>query len=76
MELLFSLIVFGYGVFFVFWPEKARQQFLAPFNLEAPTKWYKPNTYMKFRPPVAAFRIIGVVAICASILLYAWRYPR
>jgi hypothetical protein len=57
-ELFVFLITFGYGLFYVFWPEKARNQYLAHFDLDAETKWYKPNTYVKFKPPAGVFRII------------------
>lgn len=63
------ILFFGYGSFYVGWPQKARQQYLAHFDVDAPTKWYKPNTYLKFRPPAVAFRVFGAVLLAIAIFL-------
>ncbi len=61
MGLLFGiLVVFGYGLFFIIWPKKAREWFLRPYNLDAPTQWYKPKTWLKFTPSLGVFRIPAV----------------
>ena len=68
------LVVLGYGLFFIVWPEKAREQFLRPYKLDTPIRWYKPNTWLRLRPSLLFFRIVGATAICLGILvLYLWR---
>ena len=62
-------LTFGYGLFYVGWPEKARQQYLSHFDVDGPAKWYKPNTFLRFRPPIMAFRVFGVVLLAIAILL-------
>ena len=76
MEWFVILVTFGYGLFSLVWPEKARQQYLAHFDVGAPTKWYKSSTYLKFRPPPAAFRLFGVVLLGIGIFLVYVRYSR
>ena len=76
MEWFVIFLTFGYGLFCVFWPEKARQQYLAYFDVGAPTKWYKANTYLKFQPPPIAFRIFGVVLLGIGIFLIYIRYSQ
>lgn len=63
------ILTIGYGLFYVGWPKKARRQYLAHFDVDAPTKWYKPSTYLKFKPPTVAFRIVGIVLLAIAILL-------
>ena len=69
MDWVVIVLTFGYGLFYVGWPQKARQQYLAHFDVDAPTKWYRPNTYLKFRPPTVAFRVFGVVLLGIAIFL-------
>jgi uncharacterized protein YjeT (DUF2065 family) len=64
------LINLGYGLFYVFWPDRARKQFLAHFDVDGPTKWYRPNTYLTFKPPAVVFRIVGIALVCLSVLLF------
>jgi len=62
-----------YGVFMVGWPESARAQFLAYYDLNAPMEWTKPRTWMTSQPPALAFRIAGIVVICVCLaILYVW----
>ncbi len=71
------LVVFGYGLFFIVWPEKAREWFLRAYNLDAPTQWYKPNTWLKSTPSLVVFRILGAVALCLGIIvLYFLRHSQ
>jgi len=76
MEWFVILVAFGYGLFCVVWPEKARQQYLAHFDVEAPTRWYKPGTYLKFRPPGVAFRVFGIFVLGIGVFLVYLRYSR
>jgi len=69
MDWVVIALTFGYGLFYVCWPEKARKQYLAHFDVDAPTKWYKPNTYLKSRPPPVAFRVFGVVLLAIAVCL-------
>jgi hypothetical protein len=76
MEVGFGLFViagiFGYGFFLVVWPDLARRQFLSYYDLNAPMKWNRPRTWLKFKPGDFAFRIVGFVFIALSMyLLYA-----
>ncbi len=71
------LILIANGVFFIVWPERARGQFLRPYKLDSPTQWYKPNTWLKSKPSLVVFRIVGALAICSGILLiYLWKQSR
>jgi hypothetical protein len=76
MGLMFGILVlFAYGLFFIIWPERGREWYLRPFDLNGPTRWYKPNTWLKFKPGLVVFRVFGAVAICLGILvLYLWRH--
>ena len=76
MGLVFGILVlFAYGLFFIIWPEKGREWYLRPFDLNGPTRWYKPNTCLKFKPSLVVFRVFGAVAICLGILvLYLWKH--
>jgi hypothetical protein len=67
MNWVVTILTFGYGLFYVIWPKTARRQFLSHFDVDAPTKWYKPNTYLSFRPPAFAFRIFGFFLIALAI---------
>lgn len=69
MDWVWFILVFGYGLFYIGWPEKARQQYLSHFDVDSPMKWYKPNTYLRFRPPAVAFRLFGLVLIAMAISL-------
>ena len=68
------VLLFSYGLFCLVWPETARQQYLKSFDVGAPTIWYKPSTYLKFRPPLIAFRLFGIVLIVMSIGLIYLKY--
>jgi hypothetical protein len=69
LDLFIILITLGYGLFYVVWPEKGRNQFLAHFDVDGPVKWYRPNTYLTFKPPALAFRITGAALVCLGIFL-------
>jgi hypothetical protein len=69
MDWVVIILTAGYGLFYVGWPQKARQQYLAHFDVDTPTKWYRPNTYLKFRPPTVAFRVFGVVLLAIAVFL-------
>jgi len=70
-------VLFGYGLFFAVWPDKARGQFLAQYDLDSPTKTFNPSTWLKFRPGPLAFRIIGILSVSLSLfLVYFWNSRR
>jgi uncharacterized membrane protein HdeD (DUF308 family) len=69
-----ALMMFGYGLFLVFWPEIARKQFLAQYHVETPPRMLRPNTWLTFRPAIWVFIVAGIVMICLSIfVLYVWK---
>ena len=68
MDWVVIVLTLGYGLFYVGWPQKARKQYLAHFDVDAPTKWYKPK-YLKSRPPAVAFRVFGIVLLAIGIFL-------
>jgi hypothetical protein len=67
--LMTLILLFAYGLFCVVWPEKASEQLLSYYDVEAPSKWHKPATWLKFRPGPLAFRILGLVLVGFSLLL-------
>lgn len=76
MEWFVILVTFAYGLFCVVWPEKARKQYLTHFDVGAPTRWYKPRTFLKFQPSPVAFRLFGVFLLGIGIFLVYLRYSR
>ena len=63
------ILTMVYGLFYVVSPQTARQQYLSHFDVDAPTRWYKPRTYLSFRPPAIAFRIVGIILLATGIFL-------
>jgi hypothetical protein len=74
MDWIVILIFAGYGLFCFVWPEKACEMYLAHFNVGAQTKWYKPNTYLKYAPSAIAFRCFGVVLLGIGVFLIYIKY--
>ena len=62
-----AVVLFGYGLFCIVWPESAQQQYLKSFDVGVQTTWYKPRTYLKSRPPRIVFRLVGIVLVAMSI---------
>ena len=71
MTWIVVIIPVGFGIYYLFWPGHAQQQFMSRFDLDSPVKWYKPNTFLRFSPPVIVFRILGAVLILFGLLLYS-----
>jgi uncharacterized protein YjeT (DUF2065 family) len=78
MGVMFGILVLlGYGLFFMIWPEKGREWYLRPFDVDAPSRWYKPSTWLNLKPDLIIFRIIGGVAICLGlVVLYLWKHSQ
>jgi hypothetical protein len=76
IEWIVIVMLIGYGLFYVIWPGKARQQYMSHFDVASPIKWYKPNTYMRHELPAVAFRVVGVVFIVLSIFVFYVCYSR
>ena len=70
------VLLFSYGLFCIVCPETARQQYLKSFDVEEPTRWYKPSTYLKARPPRIAFRLFGIVLVATGIGLMYLKYSQ
>jgi hypothetical protein len=71
-----AAVLFSYGVFYIVWPETARQQYLKSFDVGVPTRWYNPSTYLKARPPRIVFRVLGIVFVAMSIGLLYIKYSK
>lgn len=76
MEWVVILLTTGYGLFSIVWPDKVREMYLSHFEVDEPAKWYKPNTYLTFRPPAVVFRLFGVVLLGIGIFLIFLKYSR
>ena len=66
---LAALMLSAYGIFCLIWPEKARAHFLANYDLESPTKWHDPATWLKYKPSLLIFRIIGILCFTPGVFL-------
>jgi len=73
MKDIFALVgifvAFGYGLYFIIWPEKAQKLFRSNFDLEGSMKWYKPDTWQRAMPPAFVFRVAGVILLVLSLFL-------
>ncbi len=63
------LMLFGYSLYFVIWPEKAQKLYRSNFDLNSPMKWYKPDTWQRALPSAFVFRIVGLVLLVLSLYL-------
>ena len=68
-DLVGLLVTFGYGLYFMIWPERALKLFRSNFDLNRPMKWYKPNTWQRAMPSAFVFRVVGVVLLVLSLFL-------
>jgi|GEM_PF-2977988 len=73
MILIGILIAIAYSVFYIAWPEKARDWFLKGYKVDDQSLWYKPTTWLTVKPGILAFRIVGLVMLMLTfICLYFW----
>jgi uncharacterized protein YjeT (DUF2065 family) len=63
------LVLLGYGIFFVIWPDKARRMYMAHFDPDSPLKWYNPRTYLRSELPAFVFRIAGIAFILFGLFV-------
>jgi hypothetical protein len=66
---LVALFLLLYGLYMLVWPEKALELYLSQVDLTSPTKWHKPKTWRRERPPVVFFQAAGVFLIIVSLCL-------
>jgi len=77
MTFIGLLMAVAYSLFTIVWPEKVREWFLRGHNVDAPYLWYKPNTYLTFKPGTLVFRIVGLVMLILALMcLYFWIHSK
>jgi hypothetical protein len=69
LQLLAVVVLVGYGVFYLMWPDKARDQCLAHFKIGSPQRWYDPATWLRSKPPLILFRIFGLLILGLAFVL-------
>ena len=73
MIVISFLIAIAYSLLCIAWPDKVREWFLKGHKVDAPSLWYKPNTWLTVKPGILTFRIFGLVVLILSLLLlYLW----
>ena len=72
MLLIGFIIAFGYGVFLVVWPTKAREWFLRAHKVDDPSLWYKPNTWLTVKPGVLIFRLFGLILFVLTLVVFVF----
>lgn len=66
-----ALIVFGLHCLLN--PGRARDRYIRGFDLNSKLKWNQPSTYLRFMPPLVAFRAFGGLSIfCGLLLLFLY----
>ena len=75
-DLIVFFVMFGCGLYYMIWPEKAEKLYRSNFDLESPMTWYKPSTWQRGMPPVFVFRVVGVLLLVFSLFrLYGLVHP-
>ena len=57
--LVCAMMSIAYGFFSVLRPDRIREHYLSNFNLDTPSKWHSPWTWLNKRPGLLPFRIYG-----------------
>ena len=72
MLLIGFIIAFGYSLFMIAWPAKAREWFLRGHRVDEPVIWYKPNTWLTVKPQTFVFRLSGFILFVLSLIFFVF----
>ena len=75
VTLTIAMLLAIYGLFCIVWPHKVRGHFLANYGLESPLKWHNPATWLRHKPGLLVFRIVGILILVLAALLMIAAWP-
>ena len=76
VALLIGVLFIGYGFFGLLWPQKIQKYFMANYDLKSPLKWHNPATWLRYKPNLFIFRILGILVIVLGVLLLLATWPK
>jgi hypothetical protein len=67
IQISLCLCFIGFGVFCILKPDSVRDIYMKNFDLGSEFRWTNPRTYLRKRPPLIFYRILGLFMSFAGI---------